>query len=170
MLHRIKLLKFFQVFLILCYIFLGFSLPPYSCLYNFFVLNNICPSKKVYSILEQYWHVWLRLPLTQACCNWYEHLKKGVELLNIEIIFITWICITWICRIIAWIGNKQYHVQGFYILQLHLFMPLTVAGFLSAFTLKGCSTAGLILLTEYLARSSLSDQIIAQQNNRSSAK
>lgn len=170
MLHRIKLRKSFQVFLILCYIFLGFSSLPYSCLYIFFILNNICPSKKVYSIPEQYWHVWLRLSLTQTCCNWHKHVKKGVELLSIQIIFITWICITWICRRISWISNKQYHVRGFYILQLHLFMPLIVAGFLSTFTLKGCSTAGLILLTEYLARRSLSHQIIAQQNNRSSVK
>lgn len=154
-----------------------------SWLYTIFSLASVHLLTPVYTSFS-FWTIyvlhrrrivpWNSTDISESHCLWdrlavidMSILRKGWNYSTFKFYFH---CLNTFCRRISWNGNKQYHGQGFYILQLHLFMPLTVAGFLSTFTLKGCSTVGLILLTGYLARSSLSDQIIAQQHNRSSVK
>lgn len=147
--RRIKLLKSYhglhgkKVFLIFHCVFLGYSPSPCSCLCIFLILNNIHPSQRVYSTPEQYWHVWFTLSLKQAHCNWYEHVKKGVELVNTQILF----------SLLEYALYKNF-LEGPQTLPwprlLHpsasFIHVLNCCCFLSTFALKQCSTADLILL------------------------
>lgn len=165
--YRIKLLTSYQVFLILHYIFLGFSSSPYSCLYIFSYFKEYMSFKEGVVLQKS-------TDMSNSGCLWDKLAVIDMSMLkkrwNYSTLRFYFHCLNMLCSRISWKGNKRHHGQGFYILQLHLFVPLNVAGFLSTFSLKGCSTAGLILLTGYLARSFLSDQIIAQQSKRSSVK